>query len=141
MTDTVLERVAVPISTTRNRRLRFKRLAPAALGLLIAIGGMKYGSDWWRHGRFIETTDDAYAGGNVTAVSPHVAGFVAQILVGDNQRVTAGQLLLKLDDRDFAAALNHAKAIAAQRRAALSGLEAKRSLQQAMIHQAEADLA
>src|SRR5215468_12129901 len=97
MTDMVLERVAAPISTTRNRRLRFTRLAPAALGLLIAIAGMKYGYDWWRVGRFIETTDDAYAGGNITPVSPHVAGFVAQILVTDNQHVQAGQLLICLD--------------------------------------------
>ena len=78
MTDMVLERVAAPISTTRNRRLRFTRLAPAALGLLIAIGSMKYGYDWWRVGRFIETTDDAYAGGDVTPVSPHVAGFISE---------------------------------------------------------------
>ena len=41
MTDTALERVAVPIAT-RNRRLRFKRLTPAAFGLLIAIGGIKF---------------------------------------------------------------------------------------------------
>ena len=50
-----------------------------------------YGWDWWRVGRFIETTDDAYVGGNVTTLSPHVAGFVAKILVGDNQFVHAGQ--------------------------------------------------
>src|SRR5262252_1252766 len=107
MTDTVLERVAAPIST-RNRRLRFKRLAPAALGLLIAIGGTKYGYDGWRVGRFIETTDDAYAGGNVTPVSPHVAGFISEIRVADNQRVAADQLLIRLDPRDFRAAFDHA---------------------------------
>jgi membrane fusion protein, multidrug efflux system len=140
MTDTVLERVAVPISTTRNRRLRFKRLAPAALGLLIAIGGMKYGYDWWRGGRFIETTDDAYAGGDITPVSPHVAGFISEILVADNQRVAAGQLLIRIDLRDFRAALDHARALADERQATLTSLEAKYVLQQQMVAQAQADL-
>src|SRR5215472_13054484 len=141
MTDMVLERVAAPISTTRNRRLRFTRLAPAALGLLIAIGGMKYGYDWWRVGRFIETTDDAYAGGDVTPVSPHVAGFILEIVVADNQRVAAGQLLIRLDPRDFRAALDHARALADERQATLASLEAKYVLQQQMVAQAEADLA
>ena len=52
-----------------------------ALALAVTLGGIGYGRYWWNVGRFIESTDDAYAGGNVTAVSPHVAGFVAQILV------------------------------------------------------------
>src|SRR5215471_10692320 len=141
MTDMVLERVAAPISTTRNRRLRFTRLAPAALGFLIAIGGMKYGYDWWRVGRFIETTDDAYAGGDVTPVSPHVAGFISEVLVADNQRITSGQLLIRLDPRDFHAALDHARALADERQATLASLEAKYVLQQQMVAQAEADLA
>ena len=111
------------------------------LALIVAAGAVAYGQNWWRVGRFIETTDDAYAGGNVTPVAPHVAGFVAQILVNDNQHIAAGQLLIKLDDRDFVAALNHAKAVADERQAALAGLQAKRVWQEAMIRQAEADLA
>jgi membrane fusion protein, multidrug efflux system len=139
MSETVLERAAVPLPTT-GRRLRLKRLAPVALGVLVALGGAKYGHNWWTVGRFIETTDDAYAGGNVTAVSPHVAGFVSEIPVADNQHVEAGQLLIRLDPRDFKAALDRAQAIADERQAALSGLEAKYVLQQQMVAQAEADL-
>ena len=59
-------------------RARLKWLAYATLGGLIAIAGARYGYEWWRVGRFIESTDDAYVGGNVTAISPHVAGFVAE---------------------------------------------------------------
>jgi membrane fusion protein (multidrug efflux system) len=136
MSDVLLK----PAPATRDLRRHAKKLAPAALAL-IAAAAAAYGHHWWNIGRFIETTDDAYAGGNVTAVSPHVAGFVAQILIGDNQHVAAGQFLVRLDDRDFAAALDHAKAVAAERQAALVGLEAKLVLQQAMVHQAEADLA
>jgi membrane fusion protein (multidrug efflux system) len=112
----------------------------AGLALAVTLGGIGYGRYWWTVGRFIESTDDAYAGGNVTPVAPHVAGFVEQIRVTDNQYVCAGQLLMLLDARDFQAALDHAQAVAGQRQAALAGLEAKYELQQAMINKAEADL-
>jgi membrane fusion protein, multidrug efflux system len=141
MSDTALERKAIVIPPARGLRRDLRKLAPVGLALLIAVGAAVYGHQWWTVGRFVETTDDAYAGGNVTAVSPHVAGFVSRILVGDNQHVTAGQLLIRLDDRDFVAALDHAKAVYAERQAALTGLEAKTVLQRAMVDQAEADLA
>ena len=69
-------------------RARLKWLAYATLGGIIAFVGARYGYEYWSVGRFIESTDDAYAGGNVTPISPHVAGFVAQILVG-GQRICA----------------------------------------------------
>jgi membrane fusion protein, multidrug efflux system len=136
----VLERAATAAPVRHHLKFGRKTLVLAGLALALAVGGIGYGRYWWTTGRFIESTDDAYAGGNVTPVSPHVAGFVAQIVVADNQRVRAGQLLIRLDARDFQAALDHARAIAIARQAALSALEAKRVLQQAMINQAEADL-
>src|SRR5215472_10730975 len=139
--DTItIERAATAIPVKRRLKFGLKRLAFACLARAVTLGGIAYGRYWWTVGRFIESTDDAYAGGNVTPVAPHVAGFVAQILVTDNQYVSAGQLLIRLDPRDFQAALDHAQAIAEQRHAALVGLEAKYVLQQSMIRRAEADL-
>jgi membrane fusion protein, multidrug efflux system len=124
-----------------RRRVRVgRRLALALLGLIVAGGATWYGWNWWQTGRFIETTDDAYVGGNVTTLSPHVAGFVAKILVGDNQFVHAGQLLIELDDRDYQANLAHAEAVVGHQTAALANLHAKYALQQSMIDQAQADL-
>src|SRR5262249_4618138 len=118
-----------------------KRLALGAGIAAIVAGAGWYVTDWWRMGRFIEVTDDAYAGGNVTQVSPHVAGFVTEILAADNEHVTAGQLLVRRDARDFRAALDHAQTVAEERQAALASLEAKHVLQQRVIAQAEANLA
>jgi membrane fusion protein, multidrug efflux system len=140
MNTVAIERAGIAIPVKRRLQFGLKHLALAALALAITLSGIAYGRYWWTVGRFIESTDDAYAGGNVTPVSPHVAGFVAQILVTDNQYVGAGQLLIHLDARDFQAALDHARASADQRRAALAGLEAKYVLQESMIRQAEADL-
>ena len=88
------------IPITRRRFRLDRRLGLVVPGLLAAVGIAWYGWNWWEVGRFIETTDDAYVGGNVTTISPHVAGFVSKILVGDNQLAKAGQLVIELDDRD-----------------------------------------
>ena len=121
-------------------RARLKWLAYAAIGGVIAFAGAGYGYEYWSVGRFIESTDDAYAGGNVTPISPHVAGFVSQILVGDNQYVRAGQPLIRLDDRDFRAAADRAAAIVKAREATLESLERKQTMQETAIRQAKADL-
>ena len=121
-------------------RARLKWLAYAAIGGVIALGVARYAHDYWTVGRFIESTDDAYAGGNVTPISPHVAGFVSQILVGDNQYVRAGQPLIRLDDRDFRAAADRAAAIVKAREATLESLERKQTMQETAIREAKADL-
>ncbi len=140
MDTIVLERVATDAPVRYRPKFTRKTLALAGLVLALILGGAGYGHYWWTTGRFIESTDDAYVGGNITPVSPHVAGFVAQIPVADNQYVRAGQLLIRLDPRDFQAALDHARAVLTERRAALAGLDAKFVWQQQMIQEAEADL-
>jgi membrane fusion protein (multidrug efflux system) len=57
-----------------------------------------------------ESTDDAQVDGHITAISSKVYGRVAEVLVNDNQEVKAGQILVKLDPRDYQAALDQAKA-------------------------------
>jgi membrane fusion protein, multidrug efflux system len=138
----VLERAATAAAPVRHLpKITRKTLALTGLALAFVAGGALYGRYWWAAGRFIETTDDAYGGGNVTPVAPHVAGFVAQILVSDNQHVHQGQLLVRLDDRDYRAALAHAEAVAEARQATLASLVAKSTLQQSTIRQAEAAVA
>ena len=92
------------VKVKKNPRLSPKRVVLGTLVLLMAIAAAKFARDWWTVGRFMESTDDAYVGGDVTVIAPKVAGFVGQLLVSDNQQVHAGDLLLKLDDRDYRAA-------------------------------------
>src|SRR5215471_13106500 len=57
-----------------------------------------------------ESTDDAQVDGHITPISAKVYGRVAEVLVNDNQPVKAGQPLVRLDARDYQAALDQAKA-------------------------------
>jgi len=131
--------VAGPAPNLPRRRLRRLGLVVAVLAIL--SGGAWAGRHWWAVGRYIETTDDAYIGGNVTAIAPHVSGFVAQVLAADNERVHTGQVLVRLDPRDFQTALDHAAAVVDARTTEVEGLRARYTLQQSTIRQYEADRA
>jgi membrane fusion protein (multidrug efflux system) len=118
-----------------------KRAALAMAMALGAAGAAHFGYDYLTTGRYLETTDDAYVKADSTIISPKVSGYIAQVLVGDNQPVKAGQLLARIDDRDFKAALDQAHADVAASEAAVRNLDAQLALQQPMIEQGNADVA
>ena len=128
------------VNAPARRGVSRKQLAISCAGLICLFGASAYGYDWWTAGRFIEKTDDAYVGGDVTVIAPKVAGFIAQVGVTDNQSVHAGDLLVKLDDRDYRAAVARAEAAVAGQHATLANLEATRRLQQSQIAQARAGI-
>jgi membrane fusion protein, multidrug efflux system len=116
----------------------------AAFGLMLAAGiagATGYGYRYWTVGQYLESTDDAYIKADYTTVAPKVSGYVADILVEDNQRVTAGQVLARIDDRDLATALAQARAELAAAEAAIRNLDAQIVLQQSVIDQEKADIA
>jgi membrane fusion protein (multidrug efflux system) len=109
-----------------------------ALGIAAAAD---FGYGYLTTGRYLESTDDAYVKADSTIVSPKVSGYIADVLVGDNQPVKAGQLLARIDDRDFRTALEQARADVAAAEAAVRNLDAQISLQQPLIEQGTADVA
>ncbi|MES2148744.1 MAG: HlyD family secretion protein [Pseudomonadota bacterium] len=115
-----------------------KRALPALLALAAAVAAICYAGHWWNTARFLEATDDAYVGGEITVITAKVPGHIAQVLVSDNQAVHAGDVLVRLDDRDYRAALAGAEGAVAAARAQLANLDATRALQQAVIAQARA---
>ena len=97
-----------------------------------------YGWDYWTVGRYLVSTDDAYVKADNTTIAPKVSGYLHQVLVGDNERVKAGQVLAQIDDRDFKVALDQAKADVAAARAAITSKQAQLDVQQAVIDAAKA---
>jgi membrane fusion protein, multidrug efflux system len=136
-----LTKWSAAVAASPKPRISFKKMSLLALACALGLAACGYGYYWCTFGRFFEETDDAYVGGNVTPIAPHIAGFIAEIAVSDDQRVNAGQLLVRLDDRDVRAAVDHAAALLDQRQATLAGLRAKYTLQQSVIAQADADVA
>ena len=140
MSTTLRERDLDVAPVRTRRRIRLKPAALVAAVLAALAFGAWYAHDWWTDGRFIESTDDAYVGGNLTSIAPHVAGFIELIPVRDHQLVQAGQLLVRLDARDYRAALDHAQAVVATAAATIDGLRAQLVLQQSTIQQQAAEL-
>jgi membrane fusion protein, multidrug efflux system len=118
-----------------------RRLLSLAASVAFACAVVWVAWYWASTGRFIESTDDAYVGGEVTTLSAKVAGFIDAVAVIDNQSVKAGDLLLKLDDRDYRAQLARAEASVAAQRATLANIDANRRMHQAVVEQASADVA
>jgi membrane fusion protein (multidrug efflux system) len=106
--------------------------------VLIAAGA--WGYQWGTHGRFVESTDDAYLQADQVAASPRIAGRVEKVFVADNQTVQAGDPLVQIDDRDYRARLEQAEAQADQGRAAVAQAEAQIHQQDAQIASAQAQL-
>jgi membrane fusion protein (multidrug efflux system) len=115
--------------------------AALALGALLAVGGAAdYGRYYWAVGRYLVSTDDAYVKADYTTVAPKVSGYIREVLVADNEKVEAGQVLARIDDRDFRAALDQARANVASARAAIANLDAQIALQQALIDEARSEV-
>ena len=98
-------------------------LVLAALGAA-ALAAASYGAYWWHTGRFMQTTDDAYVGGDISAISSKVSGYIQQLAVQDNMAVKKGDLLIRIDDRDYRAALAKAAGEVAAQQAALADIQA-----------------
>ncbi len=128
--------VGQPAAKTFN--LRKALLTGAALAVL--AGGVWYGWDYWTVGQYLVSTDDAYVKADNTTIAPKVSGYLHEVLVGDNERVKAGQVLARIDNRDFRVALDQAKADVAAARATIASKQAQLEVQQAVIAAAEATI-
>ena len=119
-----------------------RKRAILVVALLLALGGAsRFGWHWWMHGRFEETTDNAFLQADKVVVAPKVGGFVAEVFVADNQPVKTGQVLARIDDRDFRVAFLQSQADVDKARAGLEGVAVALIQQQAKIEEAKADVA
>ena len=135
------------LQSTPGLMQRHRRVLLTGASLVTLLGVGLFAGYWWQWGRFLEETDDAYVRADWVAVSPRIAGYVAQVLVEDNQPVKAGDVLVRLDERDFIeqlrstqARLQQARAAATARQSSLHTLDARLGEQQQRIAQAEAAL-
>jgi membrane fusion protein (multidrug efflux system) len=116
----------------------FRRILLGSAALVVVAGAAAFGTYWFKTGRFLESTDDAYVQADYTTIAPKVSGYIADVKVEDNQPVKAGQVLAVIDDRDFRTALDQAKADVASAKAEVDNIAAQLEQQQSVIQQAQA---
>ena len=107
-------------------------LCLAALLLLLAAA-------WaWIRSDGSASTDNAYVRADVTSLAPKVGGYVTSVEVRDNQAVGVGDVLFRIDDRDYRARLAQAEANVSAARARLASTSSEIGLQHTLVRQAEA---
>lgn len=111
-----------------------KKALLSLLGALVILGAA-----WaWSRPSGATSTDNAYVRGNVTSLAAKVSGYITAVEVDDNQAVRAGQVLFRIDDREYRARLGQAIANVEAAQARLANVDAEARLQHALIRQAEA---
>jgi len=99
---------AIAAAPLPSRKFNFRKLLLTGAAVAVLTGAAWYGFDYWTVGRYLISTDDAYVKADNTTVAPKVSGYLHEVLVGDNEPVRAGQLLARIDQRDFKAAVTFA---------------------------------
>jgi len=125
-----------------NGILRRRPVVSAIGALLLAstlAGGYLYVDD----ARHFEATDDAFIAARQSALAPKVSGYITAVPVTDNEQVAAGQVIARIDDRDYRVALAQAEAQVAAAQASIENIDAQLDVQQAQIsaNQAQVDQA
>jgi membrane fusion protein (multidrug efflux system) len=93
-----------------RRKRRNRRFGLFALALVVIAAGAAFAFYWFTYAIFVVSTDDAYVGGDLVAVTAREAGTVIGLQADNTQAVKRGQLLIALDPVEANVALDAAKA-------------------------------
>lgn len=140
-TQTSRFRVAAPQAGARISGATLKK---AAFGVVLVAGifaAADYARYYWDTGRFLVSTDDAYVDVHSALISPKISGYIAAVPVEDNEQVKAGQIVARIDPRDYQTALDQAHANVAAAQATIATLTEQIAEQRLAVDQAKATAA
>jgi membrane fusion protein, multidrug efflux system len=118
---------------------RHPLMAGAALIAVLVAGAAAY--VYWDNSSHFESTDDAFIAARQFAVAPKIAGYVVAVPVTDNQHVNKGDVIAKIDQRDYLTALAQAQAQLAGAEAGIHNVDTQIATQDAQISSAQAQVA
>jgi membrane fusion protein, multidrug efflux system len=134
-----------PQATGKRPRnsLSHRRPIVSAIGavcLASALGGGYLYLDYAKH---FQSTDDAFIAARQSSLAPKVSGYLTAVPVTDNEHVKAGDVIVRIDDRDYRTALEQAEAQIAAAKASIENIDAQFDVQSAQIsaNQAQVDQA
>jgi membrane fusion protein (multidrug efflux system) len=126
-----------PASAVPQSPRRSGRVAAIITGALLVTAGLAW-LGW--SSRATESTDSAFVDGHRVVMAAQASGRVSDVLVDDNQHVTAGQVLLRIDPADYAVKLEQAQAARAQAEGALAHARAQLPVIESGARQAAAQV-
>jgi membrane fusion protein, multidrug efflux system len=124
---------------TRAHLLRRHPIAIATGALVFALV-LFAGFLYWNYAAHFESTDDAFIAARQFAVAPKVAGYITAVPVTDNQHVAAGDVIARIDERDYRIALDQAQAQVASAQASIENIDAQVAVQRAQINANQAQV-
>jgi membrane fusion protein (multidrug efflux system) len=128
-----------PEKPRKNLLRRHPLMAGAGLVALLIAGVAAY--VYWDNSSHFESTDDAFVAARQFAIAPKVAGYVVAVPVTDNQHVNTGDVIARIDPRDYLTALAQAQAQVAGAEAGIHSVDAQIATQDAQISSAQAQVA
>jgi membrane fusion protein, multidrug efflux system len=136
---------ARPEATGKARRAGFLRRRPvvSAIGAVLLATVIAGGSLYVDYAGHFESTDDAFVAARQFSIAPKVSGYITAVPVTDNQHVKSGDVIARIDDRDYRTALEQAQAQVAAAQASIENIDAQLDVQQSQIsaNQAQVDQA
>jgi membrane fusion protein (multidrug efflux system) len=134
------EQVTSGMMRRRAATGRSKRLLMVTGGAVLSAHLLAAGYLYWDYASHFESTDDAFVAARQFSVAPRVAGYVTDVQVTDNQHVAAGEVIARIDDREFRVALQQAGAQVANAAATITNVDAQIAVQQAQVRASEAQV-
>src|SRR5207302_2237558 len=133
--------LADEVSSNEARRVASHRHPMAiAVAVLVLAAAAAGGSTYWDYAGHFQSTDDAFVAARQFAVAPKVPGYIAAVSVTDNQHVVAGDVIARIDDRDYRIALQQAEAQVASAEAGIQNIDAQINVQQAQVNVSQAQV-
>jgi membrane fusion protein, multidrug efflux system len=133
-------RASAAIAKPDQKSFLRRRPLLAAIGAVLlasVVGGGYFYAD--QASRF-QSTDDAFIAARQSSIAPKVSGYITAVPVTDNQHVAAGDVIARIDDRDYRIALEQAEAQVAAAQASIENIEAQLAVQKAQINANQAQV-
>jgi membrane fusion protein (multidrug efflux system) len=118
----------------QNRSLLRRRPVVSAVGAFLLTSIVGGGYVYFDHLGHFESTDDAFIAARQSSLAPKVTGYITDVPVTDNEHVAAGDVIARIDDRDYRIALQQAEAQVSAARAGIENIDAQLSVQEAQIN-------
>ena len=123
-----------------RRNLLRRHPIAIVIGAILLAAAVAGGYLYWDYAGHFESTDDAFIEARQFAVAPKVAGYITAVPVTDNQHVVTGDVIARIDDRDYRIALEQAQAQVAAATANIQNIDAQIAVQQAQVSASQAQV-